>query len=256
VRRIAQRIACLGVLHRDERADVAGAHFVDFLGGVGLHFHDAAHALFLATGDVLQGVALLDHARVDAAEGQRAELVVDDLERQRARRCIVAYFLLADDVAVLVDHRDTAVLARVGHVVDHGVEQLLHALVLVRRAAEYRYQLAGDAALADAFLQQFEVGSCSPAFDQFLERVVVHRQRGFQHFLAQLGSWSIQSLSTVEPNFRRALASSKRNGFPGAVLVVRPRCRPRWRPGRPCREFVVAAQRDLAEQGRWRRGAL
>ena len=88
--RIAQRIAGLGVLHRDEGADVAGAGFVDVLGDVGLHLDDAADALLLAARHVEQRVALLDHARIDAHEGQRAELVVDHLEGQGARRCVVA----------------------------------------------------------------------------------------------------------------------------------------------------------------------
>ena len=101
-----------------KRADVAGARFVDVLRGVGLHFDDAADALLLAARDVEQRVALLDDARVDAHERQRAELVVDHLERERARRRVVADFLLADDLAVRVHQRDAAVLAGVRQVVD------------------------------------------------------------------------------------------------------------------------------------------
>ena len=98
--RIRQRIAGLGFLHRDERADVAGARFVDVLGRGGLDLDDAADALLLAARDVGERVALLDDARVDAHERQRAELVVDDLERERARRRVVFDFLRADDLAV------------------------------------------------------------------------------------------------------------------------------------------------------------
>ena len=62
--------------------DVAGARLFDVLGRGGLDLHDAADALFLAARDVEQRVALLDDAGVDTDERQRAELIVDDLERE------------------------------------------------------------------------------------------------------------------------------------------------------------------------------
>ena len=108
---------------------------------------------------------------------------------------------VADHFAVLVDHRDAAVLARVGQVVDDGVEQLLHALVLERRAAEHRHELAGDRALADALLEHARVELA--VLDELHERFLVHRERVLEQFLAQLGIRSIQSLSAVDANLKR-----------------------------------------------------
>src|SRR5690606_3302038 len=179
-----QRVAGLRFLQRDERADVAGTYFLDVFRRVGLHLDDTADTLLLVARDIEQRVALLDDARVDARERQRAELVVDDLERERARRRVVAHFLLADDVTVLVDDVDAAVLARIRHVVDDAVEQLLHALVLERRAAEDGHEVVLDRAFADALLQRLEV--VLARLDEVQECLVVLRERGLEHFLAHL----------------------------------------------------------------------
>ena len=248
MRRVGQRIARLGVLHRDERADVAGAHFVDVLGRIGLHLDDAADALLLAARDIEQGVALLDHPRIDAAERQRAELVVDDLEGQRAGRRVVAHFLLADDLAVGVDHRDAAVLARIRQVVDDAVEQLLDALVAVGGAAEHRHQLAADRALADALLEHGRIELAS--FEQALEGVVVHGQGGFEHVLAQLRQLVDPVVVGSRGEVEARAQFFERYRFPGAVLVVRgPDVADAGDQVGHAAEFVIAAERDLAEQG-------
>ena len=57
---------------------------VDQRAVVGVHLHHAADALGLAGERVEQRHALGDRARVDAREGQAAEAVVHDLERERA----------------------------------------------------------------------------------------------------------------------------------------------------------------------------
>ena len=145
---------------------------------------DLADALALAARDVEQCVALLDHARVAAHERERAELVVDDLERERACRCVVFDLLLADLLAVLVDDADAAVLAGIGQVVDDGVEHLLHALVLERRAAEHRNERARDRALMDALFE--DLGVELAGLDELEERFLVDRERVLQELLAQL----------------------------------------------------------------------
>ena len=63
-----------------------------------------------------------------------------------------------------------------GRIVDDGVEQRLHALVLERRAAQHRHQLVGERALADAALERLRVRLL--AAQVALERVVVELDRG------------------------------------------------------------------------------
>ena len=89
--------------------------------------------------------------------------VVDDLERQAGeRRGRVG----RDHPAVVVDalfhaflgrHLDAGHVDRAGQVVQHGVQQRLHALVLERGAAQHGPELAGDRALLDALLQRGDV---------------------------------------------------------------------------------------------------
>ena len=81
-----QRVAGAGVLQADERGDVAGLDFLDLGALVGVHLEHPADALAMALGGVHHHVARLQRAGIDAHEGQRAVLVVDDLERQPGER--------------------------------------------------------------------------------------------------------------------------------------------------------------------------
>ena len=87
--RIAQRVAGGGVLHARDGDDVARERLGDVLAAVGMHQQHAAD-LFLLVLDRVEHGALLELARIDAGEGQRAdERVVHDLERQRRERRVV-----------------------------------------------------------------------------------------------------------------------------------------------------------------------
>ena len=86
VGRVGQGVARAGVLQAHEGGDVAGVDLLDLLALVGVHLEHAADALLVPLRGVHHGVAGLQHARVDAHEGQVAVLVVDDLEGERRRR--------------------------------------------------------------------------------------------------------------------------------------------------------------------------
>ena len=96
---------------------------------------------------------LVEHAGIHAHEGQRAVGVVDDLERQRRERLVVRALALADRVAVRVHRLDGGDVGRGRQVVDDRVQHLLHALVLVRRAAQHRGEGGSEGALAQARAQ-------------------------------------------------------------------------------------------------------
>ena len=209
---------------------------------------------FLFARDVGERVAFLDDAGVDAHERQRAELIVDDLERERARRRVVFDFLRADDLAVRVDHADAAVLAGVGQVIDDGVQHLLHAFVLERRAAQDRHELAADRALANARLEHGRIELA--VLDELHERVLVERERVLEQLLAQLRD-PLDPLVVAGRREREPAGQLvERDGLPGAVLVV----------GLPdvghvgdevghAAELVVAAERYVADH-RFRAQAL
>ena len=73
------------------------------------------------------------------AEGERAdERVVHDLEGEHRQRLVVVGMTLDFGVGLGVDALDGGHVDRRRQVVDDGVEQRLHALVLEGRAAEHR----------------------------------------------------------------------------------------------------------------------
>ena len=88
--RIAQRLAGGHFLQAHAGGDVAGEDFLDLFALVGVHLQDPADALLLAADRVVDRVARLQHARVDAHEGQLAdERVGHQLERQRGELLVV-----------------------------------------------------------------------------------------------------------------------------------------------------------------------
>jgi hypothetical protein len=82
--RIAQGLARRHVLQADAGGDVAGQDLLDLFALVRVHLQDPADALLLAADRVVDRVARLQHARVDAHEGQLADVRVGhQLERER-----------------------------------------------------------------------------------------------------------------------------------------------------------------------------
>ena len=149
--RIAQRVAGRRFLQADRRGDVAGADFLDVLALVRVHLQDAADALLAALDRVVDRVARIDDARIHAEEHELAdERVGHDLERERrrtARRRTPCALAVLAVLELALDRRD---VGRRRHVVDHGVEHRLHALVLERGAAQHRHDLVRDRAQAQA----------------------------------------------------------------------------------------------------------
>ena len=159
---------------------------LDLLAVVGVHQVHAPDPLLLVAGGVGERHAALDLARVDAAERDAADVrVVHDLERQHRQRLGVerpAHRLLA---GLHVDDVERLAVGRRGQIVDHGVEQRLHALVLEGRAAQHRIERARDRRLADQPLQRVDVGLL--ALEVGGHGVVVQLDRGLDHRRAVLG---------------------------------------------------------------------
>ena len=89
---VAERVARARVLEADRRADVAGPDLLDLLALVRVHLQQARDALALVLARVVDVRARLQHARIDAEEGEPAdERVGRDLERQRRERRLVAH---------------------------------------------------------------------------------------------------------------------------------------------------------------------
>ena len=151
-----------------------------------MHQVHAADALFLVARGVGQRHAALDLARVDAAEGDRADVLeAHDLEGQQRQRIFVDR-LAQQRLAVLrVDALERFTIGGRGQEVDDGVEQRLHALVLEGRAAHHRIEGGLDGGLADQPAQRLLVGLL--ALEVGLHGLVFHVDGGLDHGGAILG---------------------------------------------------------------------
>ena len=129
----------------------------------------------------------LDLAGIDAAEGDGAdEGVVHDLEGEHGEGILIRRMTNGLFLGLEVDALDLAAIDRRRQVVDDGVEQGLHALVLEGRAAEHGMEGAALNRGADQTAQRLGVGL--GAFEIGLHRHVVHLDGGFDQLVAVFGS--------------------------------------------------------------------
>ena len=132
-----ERVAGRRGLEADGGDDLAGADLLALLAVVRVHLEQAADALGLARGDVHDPLAGLDLPGVDPEVGQLADVrIAHHLEGQRRERLVLGGApgeLVARARVDPVDRRD---VERARQVVDDGVEQRLHALVLEGGAEE------------------------------------------------------------------------------------------------------------------------
>src|SRR6185437_2082599 len=157
---------------------ITGAgNFIAFLALVGVHLEEPAHALAAVLGRVVDVRPAVEHARVYADVREFPdERVRRDLERQRRERRLVGHHALLERL-VVVRHvsLDRPQVDRRRQVVDHRIEQLLHALVLERGAAQHGHELSGDGRLPNRVLDLVvrELGAAQILLEERF--IVLHR---------------------------------------------------------------------------------
>ena len=182
---VAERVAGRGVLQADRRRDVTGIDLRDILAVVGVHQKDAAQTLALALGGVQDGFAGFDRAGIDTEERQTADVGVGhDLEGQSRERLGIVRGAVLD--LIRLGHRagDRRDVQRGRHIIDDGVQQLLHALVFIGRAAHDRDELDLRRGLADGRLDHF--GGDFLTFQIHLHDLVVEIGDGLKELRAVL----------------------------------------------------------------------
>jgi hypothetical protein len=128
---VRERVARRRLLQADCGCDLARGDLVALLAVVRVHLEDAADALGLAVRRVEHAIAGLDLARVDAEVGELAdERVGHDLEDERRERGVERCGPRQLLVGLRVDALHRRNVERAREVVDDGVEERLHALVL------------------------------------------------------------------------------------------------------------------------------
>ena len=128
---IANRVACTHVFHANCRANVARQNLADFFAFVGMHLEQPPNALTLGSAHVAHRIPGLELSGVDADKGQLAnKRIGHNLERQRGERFLIGG--LARNGLAIVGIRAMRFrhVERRRQVVDHSIQQRLHALVL------------------------------------------------------------------------------------------------------------------------------
>ena len=151
----AERIAGSAV-DAEESGDLTASSLVDVLHRGGMHLDKTSDAEALSGAGVVQLVALLDLALVDADVCQLAELSILELEgKHDGRKIRIAGKL---DLLLLVVQIQSVVvdIGRTGQIVDDCIEQGLDALVLVCRAHEDGAESERDGLLPDDLLDQLD----------------------------------------------------------------------------------------------------
>ncbi|MDT4835888.1 hypothetical protein FQZ97_695670 [compost metagenome] len=154
-----------------------------------MHLHHPANALFLALHRVQYGVTGSQDARVNTSEGQGThEGVGRDLERQsREGLGVISTALVVDLVvisAVRVDALNRRDLGRGRQVVDHGIENQGHALVLEGRAANSRNDFASQSTSTQTSLDF--LGSQLTLFQVLVHQLFIGFSGSLNHVVAPL----------------------------------------------------------------------
>ena len=182
---ITQGVAGGGVLQAHHGGDVAGVHRLQILAVVGVHLQQTAHTLPLTLGGVQHGRARVQRAGVYAEEAQTAHIGVGhDLEGQSRERLIIGGLALLLRVRLGVHTLDGGHVGGGGHIVHDGVQQLLHALVAVRAAADHRHHLHGAGGLADGGADL--VGGDLLALQIHLHDLIIEHGHGIQELFTVL----------------------------------------------------------------------
>src|SRR2546425_7322644 len=182
---ITQGVAGGRELQPDGGRDVAGRDGLALFLLVRVHPEQSPDPLLLVLGRVVHARARLERAGVHTEEDQLADvLIVHDLEGQRRERRVVGRLPLFDLFGLGIDALDRRDVQGRRQVVDHRIQQRLHALVLEGRAAEDRKELHADRTLAHGRLQLG--GRDRLAVYVLLHQVLVDLGEPFDHFLSIL----------------------------------------------------------------------
>ena len=132
---------------------------LDVFAMVGVHLQHAADPLAAVFDRVQNLAAARHHTRINTHKGQRADKRVGhDLEGEPGEGLVIRRMALDRLVRAHLDALDRRDVGWRRQVVDNGIEQRLHALVLEGRAAQHRDKGAADRTLADTPLQRRFVG--------------------------------------------------------------------------------------------------
>ena len=146
-----------------------------------MHQHDAPEAFLDVLARVVRRAARRNLARIHADKAEAADKRVGhNLERQRGERRVIRSGTLLLFAGPGIDALDMLHIQRRRHIIHNGIQQLLNALVFIRRTADHGHHRVGDGRLADRRLD-FINGELFAVEELFHQRLV-----GLRHVLDEL----------------------------------------------------------------------
>ncbi len=173
VLRVAERIAGRGIFQADDRRDIPRINAFEILAVVRVHLKDAAHALVVILGGIVNRIPRVHRAGIHAEETELSDVGVGrDLEGERRKRLVVGRMAVFLFPGVRVRPLDVRDIRRGGHIIDNGVQKLLHALIPVRRTTGNRNHAVGKCGFANTIFD-FLLGQLLPVQVFFKKSVIL-----------------------------------------------------------------------------------
>ena len=201
---VAERVAGVDVLQAHRRGDLPAIDLFAVLALVRVHLDDPSQTLPLLLGRVVHVGPRLQGPGVHAKERQLADVRVrHDLEGERRERLVVRRraLLVLQRLGVHALHRRH--VDRRGKVRQHRVEELLHAFVLERGAAQDRDDLARQGPLADRALDH--LGGRRLSVEVRVQELVVVLRDRLEHVMPRLGRFLLEVARDLTLDVRGAL---------------------------------------------------
>ena len=153
---ITQSITGGGVLQAHSSGNVACIAGFQVGAVVSVHLHDTAHTLVGVFAAVVHGGTCIDLTGVNTEEGQLThERVSSDLKCQCCEGAVVVCMTLFLFIGLRIGTLDSGHIQGRRHIVNDCIQQLLNALVAVRRTAGHRNDRVVDGSLAQCLLDLF-----------------------------------------------------------------------------------------------------
>ena len=162
-----------------------------------MHLVQAADALTLTAAGIKYIRTGIELTRINAYEAQTAdERIGSDLERQTAERILYAGMTHFLRIGLGIYTPDRRHIERRRQECHHIVKQLLHALVVERRAAKHRHELHGNRSFTDRS-QEFVGSDRIGILEEFLHQRIVRSGDFFDELGTPFGSLGLHRLGNL-----------------------------------------------------------
>src|ERR1700736_6276869 len=153
---ISARITSKGITQTDCSTNITSADLIDIFTVIGMHTQQPTNALTLPLNSILNRCTLCQRPRINTQVRETTnKWIGDNLEDQCTERCLVINCTYDSLTTIGIDASGRSNIQRRRQVCYYSIQYSLHALVLQRTPAQYRYQSAFNRCFAQSANQLF-----------------------------------------------------------------------------------------------------